>query len=176
MKTEFNYNDGGRSKYFKGSGGDCVTRAICIASELDYIEIYNRLAEGNASQRKGKYESKKAGKRTALRGINTTRQWFKDFMKELGFVWVPTMLIGQGCKVHLCSDELPAGRLVVAVSNHYTSVIDGIINDTFNPQREVHCTRPNDNGPLKTGEWLHPDGDVICSIQRRCVYGYWILK
>jgi hypothetical protein len=28
------------------------------------------------------------------------------------------------------------GRLVVAVSKHYTAVIDGVIHDTHNPQRE----------------------------------------
>lgn len=175
MSTGFIYNDGGRSKYFKGTGGDCVTRAVCIASGLDYLEIYNRLAQGNSTQRKGKREDTKSGRKTALRGINTNRQWFKDFMMSLGFVWVPTMLIGQGCKVHLCSEELPSGRLIIAVSKHYTAMIDGVINDTFDPRREVHCVRPND-GILKDGEWLHPDGDVICKIERRCVYGYWIKK
>ena len=35
VKT-FNYNDGGRDKYFKGTTGDCVTRAIAIACDLDY--------------------------------------------------------------------------------------------------------------------------------------------
>ena len=34
MRTEFNYNDGGRSQYFKGTGGDCVTRAISIATGI----------------------------------------------------------------------------------------------------------------------------------------------
>jgi hypothetical protein len=175
MNAGFVYNDGGRSKYFKGTGGDCVTRAICIASGMDYLEVYSQLAGSNANQRKGKKEGSKAGKRTALRGINTGRQWFKDFMRSIGFTWVPTMLIGQGCKVHLCAEELPQGRLIVAVSKHYTTMIDGIINDTFDPRRDIHCTRPND-GTLRAGEWLHEDGDVVCSIQRRCVYGYWIKK
>ena len=100
MKT-FNYNDGGRSKYFKGKGGDCVTRAIAIVSGIDYKIIYDRLAKGNAKQRIGKHEGSKAGKQTALHGIDIKRKWFKDYMNELGFEWVPTMLIGQGCKVQL---------------------------------------------------------------------------
>ena len=29
---KFIYNDGGRSKYFKGEAGDCVVRAICNAT------------------------------------------------------------------------------------------------------------------------------------------------
>jgi len=36
---------------------------------------------------------------TAARGINVGRKWFKDYMRWLGFEWVPTMKIGSGCKV-----------------------------------------------------------------------------
>ena len=145
METHFKYNDGGRSDYFKGEGGDCVTRAIAIVTEKDYKEVYDVLAEGNATQRKGKREGSKAGKRTALRGINTKRKWFQDLMKSWGFEWTPTMLIGQGCKIHLKADELPSGKIIVAVSKHYTAVIDGVVNDTYD------CSRGGN----------------------RCVYGYW---
>ena len=49
---EFNFNDGGRAKAgYKGLTGDCVARAISIAAELPYKEVYDRLAEGNATQR-----------------------------------------------------------------------------------------------------------------------------
>jgi hypothetical protein len=145
----FKYNDGGRSTYFKGSGGDCVTRAIAIAMQKDYKEVYDILAEGNQNQRKGKYEKKsKAGKKTALNGISTTRKWFKDQMKEWGFEWIPTMQIGQGCKVHLKADELPRGRIICSLSRHYAAVIDGVINDTHD------CSRSG----------------------TRCVYGYWKYK
>ena len=144
-----------------------MCRAIAIAASLPYSEVYERLAEGNATQRRGKYESKhKAGKRTASRGINTKRKWFKDYMASLGFEWTATMGIGTGCRVHLVASELPSGRLVVAISKHYTAMIDGVIHDTYNPQREVHCS-----------ETTHVDGEPVVthSIQRRCVYGYWRL-
>ena len=142
---KFQYNDGGRSAAgFKGLTGDCVARAVAIASGRSYAEVYARLAEGTGSQRAGKSGKRSASARS---GINVNRKWFKDLMVEWGFVWVPTMTIGSGCKVHLRADELPAGRLVVSVSKHYTSMIDGVINDTWNPDR---------------------GGD-------RCVYGYWKL-
>ena len=49
-KPKFVYNDGGRKEAGrKGHAGDCVTRAICIATGLPYMEVYNRLAEGNAT-------------------------------------------------------------------------------------------------------------------------------
>ena len=150
---EFKYNDGGRIESGrKGSTSDCVCRAIAIASGLPYDEIYARLANGNATQRKGKREKGRrlnrpgaSGKRTASHGINTNRKWFKDYMTELGFTWTATMGIGTGCRVHLVADELPKGRIVCAVSKHYTAVIDGVVNDTHDPSR---------NGT-------------------RCVYGYW---
>lgn len=71
----------------------------------------------------------------------TTRQ----FLTALGWKWTPTMKIGQGCKIHLRDGELPQGTLIVQVSKHLTTVIDGTIFDTYDPSR---------NGT-------------------RCVYGYW---
>ena len=132
----FNYNDGGREGAgYKGNAGDCVCRAIAIATGRPYQEVYDRLAVGNETQRITKRSGKNHGKRTARNGISTKRKWFKDYMQELGFEWFPTMGVGTGCKVHLKPEELPQGRLVVAVSKHYTAVIDGVINDTYDCSR-----------------------------------------
>lgn len=135
MET-FKFNDGGREAAgYKGKTGDCVCRSIAIVTGLPYQQVYEVLANGNATQRKGKREGSKAGVRTAARGINTKRKWFADYMVSLGFVWTPTMLIGQGCKVRLKAEELPTGKLIVNVSNHFTAVIDGVINDTYDCSR-----------------------------------------
>ena len=143
----FVFNDGGRSAAgYKGTAGDCVARAIAISADLDYQEVYSRLAEGNASQRATKHSGKRG--KSARNGIYTQSKWFKDYMKELGFKWIPTMLIGQGCKTHLAPYELPKGRLVVSVSRHYTAVIYGVVHDIYDPSR---------------------DGT-------RCVYGYWEMQ
>tara|TARA_R100000329_G_scaffold118909_1_gene97922 strand:- start:257 stop:715 length:459 start_codon:yes stop_codon:yes gene_type:complete len=143
----FVYNDGGRKAAgYQGKAGDCVCRAISIAANLPYQQVYERLAEGNATQRRSKHDKGKRSK-SARNGISTTRKWFKDYMLELGFEWTPTMQIGSGCKVHLKAEELPSGRLVCSVSNHNVAVIDGVINDTYD------CSRQG----------------------KRCVYGYWRL-
>jgi hypothetical protein len=127
--------DGGRAAAgYKGGAGDCVARSIAIVAGLPYSVVYDRLAIGTGTQRKSKRSTPRGF--TAAKGINVRRKWFKDYMTELGFVWTPTMGIGTGCKVHLADGELPMGRLVVAVSKHYTAVIDGVIHDTHNPQRE----------------------------------------
>jgi len=140
--------DGGRASSARWRGkakGDCVTRAIAIVTGRSYCEVYDRLATGNATQRR----SKRTGKRgmTADHGINTNRKWFRDYMAELGFVWVPIMGIGTGCKVHMRDGELPNGRLVVSLSKHYSAVIDGVVFDTHDP----------------------------CRGGTRCCYGYWRL-
>lgn len=167
------YNDGGRkAEGFTGTAGDCVTRSISIAASLPYHEVYDALAAGNAGERKTKRGGRSSGTRSAANGIHTKRQWFKDYMRSLGFSWVSCMGIGTGCKVHLHGNELPVGSLVVAVSKHYTAVIDGVINDTFDPRREAHLVESDNGQPLKPGQWRNSNG--ICSIQRRCVYGYWI--
>lgn len=126
---QFIYSDGGRKLAgFSGKAGDCVTRAVAIASGAPYSEVYRALAGGMGDQRKSKG-------RTARNGVSTGRKWFKDYMASLGFTWTPTMHVGQGCKVHLRDGELPMGRLVVAVSRHYCAVIDGVIFDTYDDQR-----------------------------------------
>ena len=173
MKTVFKYNDGGRRKYFKGKGGDCVTRAIAIASGIDYKEVYDILASGMASQRKTKRAARVTGKRTALHGINVKRKWFRDYMNSIGFTWAPTMRVGQGCKTHLCKEELPSGKLVVSVSGHYTAMIDGVIQDTFSPQRI--WSRPFQGEELKPNEFYTESNNMIHE-EKRCVYGYWIKK
>ena len=129
----FTEDDGGRAAAgYKGQAGDCVARAVAIADP--YAEVYKRLAEGNAAQRVTKRTRPSlAGKRTARNGIHSRRKWFDDYMSELGFEWVPTMQIGQGCKVDLRANELPLGRLVVNVSRHLVAVINGEIHDTEQP-------------------------------------------
>ena len=142
----YEYDDGGRGDHFAGEARDCVCRAVAIATEIPYMAVYERLADGTANQRASRRTPKQA--RSARNGIYTKRKWFRDYMAELGFVWLPTMHVGSGCTVHLCAEELPSsGRLVVKLSRHLSAVIDGVVRDTHDPSR---------------------DGT-------RCVYGYWRL-
>jgi hypothetical protein len=168
--TGYVFDDGGRkTARFRGDAGDCVVRAVAIATEQPYAEVYAALSDGQRTQRRTKRSRTKSS--SARDGVSVRRKWFKDYMASIGWTWTPTMLIGSGCKVHLVAEELPSGRLVVSVSKHFTAMIDGVIHDTFDPRREVHAINPNHGGPLKPGERRNING--ICSIQRRCVYGYW---
>lgn len=127
---DFNYNDGGRSKYFKGLTGDCVCRAIAIANDMDYMETYNLINEYAKKERIGK---RKRGISNAKTGVYKTT--IRKLLKDLGWEWVPTMTIGSGCNTHLKKDELPNETIIVNVSKHTVCVKNGIINDTFDCSR-----------------------------------------
>lgn len=130
----FNFNDGGRSRYFEATKvGDCVCRAISIASQRDYKEVYDMLRDASG--------------RTPRNGVY--KKDYRKVMEKLGAEWVPLMTIGSGCKAHLRDGEIPMkGRIVCKLSKHLVAVIDGVINDTYDPSR---------------------DGS-------RCVYGYWLFN
>jgi hypothetical protein len=147
-------SDGGRAAAGftnKATAGDCVARAVAIASGRPYIEVYAELAEINARMPVTRRRKARgvAGRLTASHGIYTKSKLFKDYMVLNGFEWTPTMRIGSGCLMHVRHDELPkTGRLVLRLSKHCAAVIDNILYDAYD------CSR---------------DGT-------RCVYGYWRLK
>jgi len=141
-------NDGGRKAAgFKGDAGDCLCRAAAIVTGRSYREVYdliNELAERERYAR-GRLGMMAATGRKSSARTGVYKATGRDVLESLGLRWTPTMTIGAGCRVHLAPGELPAGRLVVQVSKHWTAVIDGVVYDTHDPSR---------------------DGS-------RCVYGYW---
>ena len=138
---DYVYDDGERSACgFRGKTGDCFVRAFAIAGEMPYREVYDFT---NEVAKEVKLPKNTRGHSSARTGIHAVVA--REIMSRLGWTWVPTMLIGHGCKVHLRADELPSGRIVCRVSKHFVAVIDGVIHDTHDPSRGG----------------------------KRCVYGYW---
>ena len=136
---EYKYNDGGRAEAgYKGYTGDCVVRAISIATEIPYQEVYDNLNEYIGSLR----QTKRIKGNSSRTGIS--KKVSREYLKGLGWEWIPTMFIGSGCKVHLRKEELPTGTIIAKLSKHLVAIIDGVIQDTGD------CSR---NGT-------------------RCVYGY----
>lgn len=149
---EFVYSDGGRKDAgYKSSNSDCVTRAIAIATGISYQTVYDALSDLAQSERRGK---RKRGISSPETGVY--RQTYHRYILSIGWRWYPTMGIGTGCTVHLSDGELPNGRLIVKVSRHLTTVIDGVIYDTHDPQRHTLITE-----------------NYVTRVAHRCVYGYW---
>ncbi|MGH2865329.1 MAG: hypothetical protein ACRDJX_08795 [Solirubrobacteraceae bacterium] len=143
-------DDGGRAAAgFAGRTGDCVVRAIAIASETPYAEVYRALHEPALAdhrlqrERERRYASRARAHASPRTGVH--RRVYDRYLSERGWSWTATMQVGHGCTVHLRGGELPGGRLIVRVSRHMCAVIDGVIHDTHDPSR-----------------W-----------GTRCVYGYW---
>lgn len=137
MGPKFIQHDGGRKAAgFKGQAGDCVVRAAAIVLERPYKEIHDAYSEWLGYNADNPHGSENEH-------FNSRR-----FLQGLGFVWVPLMKVGSGCKTHLRAEELPSGRIIARVSHHVVAVIDGVIHDNYD------CSR---NGT-------------------RCVYGYYIME
>lgn len=151
---QYIYNDGGRKAAgYTGKTGDCVVRAIAIATGLPYQKVYDDINRLALNERTG---VRKRGVSHAARGVY--KRTIRRYMESLGWVWTPTMHIGSGCTVHLTDGELPMGRLVVNISKHLTAVIDGVIFDTHDPQRWEDVKVGNLEYSVANGT--------------RCVYGY----
>jgi hypothetical protein len=142
---EFEQDDGGRAAAgFLGDAGDCAVRAVAIAAQLPYRDVYDEI--NILAHRHERRDARKRGISSARTGVY--RPTMQRLMQALDAIWVPTMFVGQGCKVHLRADELPAGRLVLSLSKHYAAVVNGVLHDTHD------CSR---------------DGT-------RCVYGFWLVR
>lgn len=138
------FNDGGRAAAgYKGETGDCGVRAMAIALQLPYQTVYEAANAFGSLERGRKGRGGKVKRSSARTGIFTGTM--DRMLAGHGWVWKATMGIGTGCKVHLKADELPMGRLIVRVTNHYAAVIDRVLHDNHDCSREG----------------------------TRCVYGYW---
>lgn len=110
------HNDGGRSKYFKGSAGDCAVRAMAIALNKDYKECYVELAEQHKLT---------TGKKSAREGIY--KNDFEIVIARYGWHWMKApVIIGRKAR---CFD-IP-GTIIARQARHYVAVIDGTVHDIF---------------------------------------------
>jgi hypothetical protein len=132
----FVHDDGGRAAAGRrGDAGDCLTRAIAIATGKPYAEVYELVNDAGKGERTRKRRNGTTRPKSSARtGVYTATA--RRIMEGLGWTWVPTMEIGSGCKVHLAAGELPAGRIIARVSRHFVAVIDGVMHDNHDPSRD----------------------------------------
>ncbi len=132
---ELIWDDGGRSASgYVGLAGDCVTRAIVIATGTSYRDVYRALgAIADMTPRDGVITSVAA-----------------EYLEALGWIH------HSGCGSVLASAALPKGAVIVDLtapkhrrSGHFCSVIDHVIYDTWNPS--------DDDSFVVTGYWTRPE-------------------
>ncbi len=160
--SQWQFDDGGRSEAgFHGKTGDCLCRAIAIATGKEYAEVYAELTvlgwncweSWNPSYRTNEaYWLNHSCYYDPVGDIYLFEEEFRQivfwrnpdaghaiaseaaprrdsYLKSLG--WQYTATSG----VHLRADELPAGRLIVGIHEHWVAVIDGVLHDTWDSSR-----------------------------------------
>lgn len=150
---DFKLNDGGRTQAgYKGAASDCFTRSAAIVTGLPYRQVYDEVNRLGKQEHVTKRKAKRSNARTGVYRVTE-----EHFMAAQGFVRVPCMAIGKGTTVTLEPSQLPnTGPIMVSVSRHYTAIVDGVLQDTYDPRRyngtdSGRCTR------TVYAYWYHPD-------------------
>ena len=105
----------------KAKNGDCVIRAICKASGLDWFKVYDMLCA--------------RGREVGDFGNNRTV--YPSVIEDLGFkpVSVKRDAGKKAMTVERFIDEHPTGVYILRLAHHLTCVVDGVCYDTWYPQR-----------------------------------------
>src|SRR5262249_11421739 len=134
-------DDGGRRKSGiaraagrKDAVGDCVVRAIAIATGKPYREVHDALTvakvrhiyAGGDSDYWSQREPRRGGVRTFDPDHGCSDEVYGPYLESLGWSRAST----KGQRVRLRADELPRGRLIVRIHRHLVAVIDHVIHDT----------------------------------------------
>lgn len=128
---EFIYNDGGRSNYFKGSNvGDCVCRALCNTTGVDYKVMYDLINKVSKLE-------KHSNKSNARNGVY--KDTIRKILKALQAEEIKVQEFGSNKKCHLCDEDLvdyQKGKYLLSLSHHNSSLIDGKLVDTYDCSRD----------------------------------------
>lgn len=131
---EFVWNDGGRAACgFVGSTGDCVTRAIAIATGKVYRDVYDSLSD--------------LSEQTARHGVYQDE--IDAYLRREGWSQAKARMIDP--------DAIPSGVLILQFdpssqsrkrTRHLACVIDHTLHDTWNPFE--------DSEYVVESYWIHP--------------------
>jgi|SRR6516225_3687267 hypothetical protein len=123
------YDDGGRQAAgFKGHTGDCVVRAIAIATDNreNYRAIYNILYRWQREYYAAKPRHWDPSPRNGVSPKVSAR-----YLRMLGWEWTPLLFRNRKEKTHFSVENLPKGRLIVSIARHWVAVVDNVILDTY---------------------------------------------
>ena len=132
----FKFNDGGRSLAgFKGTTGDCVTRALSIflgKGQPDgdlYKRVYKVMAAANKATR---------GEKTARKGI-----YKKDYDRIFQEHGLTKVRVPRGTKPTYTEVWEKYGNCIVKTTKHVSAIIDGDLHDIWDGRQYVLMTHPD---------------------------------
>ena len=102
--------------------GDCVVRAIAIATQRSWQDVYADLC--------------KQGRRMC--DMPSSNSVWGTFLKEEGFrQFLLPESCASGVTVRACCDRYPEGIFIIGTGNHAVAVIDGDYYDSWDSGDEV---------------------------------------
>jgi hypothetical protein len=149
-RCKFVKDDGGRGSDIPRRGrkdevGDCVARAIAIATQKPYREVHDALTVAKVRDvAAGKdHWTRRARRKGGISAFHADHgvsdEVYGPYLQDLGWKFTSTKDLPRGRGVHLRADELPQGRLIVRLPNHLVAVINGVIHDTHDCSDEGRC-------------------------------------
>jgi hypothetical protein len=121
----YKYSDGGRLEAgYKGKAGDCVTRAISIATGRPYKDIYKLLSAQNKID---------FGVSSARNGIYKIT--YERLLKEMGYSWHKApVFVGRKAK----TTDMPKDKIVIVrMAHHIVAVVNGVAHDTYDSTHKM---------------------------------------
>ena len=141
-RCRFVRDDGGRRRSGLARGrarvdeaGDCVVRAIAIATRKSYREVHDALTLASvrhvatSGSEFARWARRKRGVRFVDADHGVDDAVYGPYLEGLGWRFTSTRDLPRGHGVHLRAAELPRGRVIVRLPRHLTAVIDGVIRD-----------------------------------------------
>ncbi len=135
----FQQHDGGREDAgFRGRANDCVTRAMAIAMDRDYMDVYKELSQRQKAYclaqvrkcersrpRHARYWERRAKRSSARNGM--LHQISRPYLKELG--WEMT-------SGYTRIEDFPEkGTFLICQKGHMATIKDGVLYDKFDCRR-----------------------------------------
>lgn len=122
MNYPFQTHDAGRSQSKRPKQRqDCVIRAIAIAEERPYDQIFDTFSDGGRKNNTG-----------------TPKKLWKLYLHAFQRIAFPARAGLARVNLARFTEENPKGRYVLQMAGHLTACIDGVIHDT-EPPRESGC-------------------------------------
>ena len=139
---------------YKGDAGDCLARAIVIATIGDYKTVYKHIAQ---TMKKHGYPASAdfytIGKKK--RGKRSPRQLQDDILIDYGFHKVS---LGRGTRPTYTEAHLEFGNCIVTTTKHFAALVDGAVRDTFDE---------------RTYDWWDDEREVL-ELRERKARSIWI--
>jgi hypothetical protein len=157
--------DGGREDAgYKGNVGDCVTRAITIATaweangQYEYEKHRSELMKRKAAWRKtSRSRRAKASKSNSVRN-GTPKDVYRPYLEDLGWKRVSLVKFGDPTRKEMVKEDIPNDIVILEVRKHIVACINHTVIDTWDCREST----------------LFVDGYATHETKPRTVNGYWI--